>query len=195
MKKTTAVLFLFLLLFALCACGAGSKSTDVSMFFRTADTSAADPQLNYPLETQYIRTNGGWDGEEYPMIAVLRSRGELDAYYEKNKNLYDLERKDAAFADTTIGFLDACDQYDETFFAEYDLILVLVGEGSGSIGHEIQSIRPAGESDWLLSGIRIVPEVCTDDTAEWHFLVAIGKGTIEPDDTVTLELADYQIKE
>ena len=58
------------------------------------------------FEAQYIRTNGYHESIDYPVVRVIRSAEELKSYYESNKELYDLERRDKVYADMTIGFLD-----------------------------------------------------------------------------------------
>lgn len=67
------------------------------------------PPINF--DAQYIRTNGSHENVEYPVVRIIRSVRELNAYYEAYKEEYDLERKDNVYSDETIGFLDACDQY------------------------------------------------------------------------------------
>lgn len=145
----------------------------------------------YPISVQHIRTNGYNEGMDYPRITVVRSLDELNRYYETYKDLYDLGRKEIVYSDTTIGFLDACDRYDEDFFAQNDLILVLWEEGSGSVRHEIRSIELSDDHIWIIKGIRKNPEVGTCDMAEWHFIVEIEKGTVKEDDEIILELENW----
>lgn len=128
---------------------------------------------------QYIRTNGYHEDAAYPVITVIRSRAELEAYCKENRGLYDLES----------GFLAACGRYDDAYFAEKDLLLVLLEEGSGSVRHELSGIRPH-EDGWYLTGRRIVPEVGTCDMAQWHILAELEKDLIHPTDTVTLGLVN-----
>lgn len=156
----------------------------------TSKAETNEPR-EYPIRVQYIRTDGYNEEIEYPRITVVRSAEELNAYYEANKNLYNLERREVTYADTTIGFLDACDRYDEDFFAQHDLILVLWEEGSGSIRHEIRSITPSDDHTWILSGIRKNPEVGTCDMAEWHFMVEIEKNNIKENDEIILDLENW----
>ena len=40
-----------------------------------------------------------------------------------------------------IGFLDACDKYDNAYFERQNLVLIVLQEGSGSIRHEITDVR------------------------------------------------------
>ena len=46
------------------------------------------------FEAQYIRTNGYHESMEYPVVRVIHSAEELKEYYESNKEVYDLERRD-----------------------------------------------------------------------------------------------------
>ena len=72
--------------------------------------------MAYAFEAQYIRTDGYSENTSYPYHVVINSREDLEAYYEANKELFDLERKETVYSDTTIGFLDACDKYDDAYF-------------------------------------------------------------------------------
>ena len=126
--------------------------------------------INY--DVQYIRTNGYHEGAEYPLVKIIRSVDELNAYYNDNKDKYDLERHEKVYSDTTIGFLDACDKYDEAYFEKQELIIVLLEEGSGSVRHKVESVIIGTDDICYISIDTIVPEVGTDDMAEWHILIA-----------------------
>ena len=139
---------------------------------------------------QYIRTDGGNETTEYPSYEVIRSKEDLNQYYEEKKDIFDLERRENGYADSTIGFLDACDQYDDAFFTNMDLIILVVEEGSGSIRHSIYDIRPYYENSWQLVGYKIVPEICTDDMAQWHIMIAIDKDLVDEDDILYLNWVD-----
>lgn len=43
------------------------------------------------FEAQYIRTDGYHESMEYPMVRVIHSVEELKAYYDSNKDIYNLE--------------------------------------------------------------------------------------------------------
>ena len=136
----------------------------------------------HKYDAQYIRTNSYHEGTPYPSVKVIHSVEELNTYYEANKGLYDLERKEKVYSDTTIGFLDACDKYDAAYFEEQILILVLLEEGSGSIRHEVTGVETtetSGKQELLIHIERKVPESGTDDMAEWHIFV-------EPEKDVTV---------
>ena len=142
------------------------------------------------FEAQYIRTNGTSENTSYPYHVVINSREEIEAYYEANKELFDLERKEEVYSDTTIGFLDACDKYDDAYFARQNLVLIVLEEGSGSIRHEITDMRPHNTENGRLAGWditinKIVPEVGTADMAQWHLFLEVQMGdVIKSDDDV-----------
>ena len=61
-----------------------------------------------------VRTNGGADGTNYPVITTINSFEELSRYYEKYKDIYSLISRKPY----DIGFLDATAKYDDAFFKE-----------------------------------------------------------------------------
>lgn len=135
------------------------------------------------FEAQVIRTDGGADGVDYPIVTAISSMEELNAYYERYKDSYDLERKDTVYADSTIGFLDACDKYNEEFFEKQQLLLVMLEAGSGSIRFIVRSVgivEDEREEKLLISIQKQVPEVGTDDMAQWTCLIELEEGvTVE----------------
>ena len=146
--------------------------------------AGGDPQ-SWLYQTQYIRTDGGNESSKYPTYVIIHSRDELEQYYDSNKEVYDLEHHEQVYSDTTIGFLDAIEQYDDAFFADRDLIILVLEEGSGSIRHEVNGIRPYYDNTLQLTVRRITPEVCTDDMAQWHLFLEVQMGDmIKPADKV-----------
>ena len=190
MKKILPLILSLALLLLLPACGqsapgtpAASADPDVPSIPIAPDTHVppAEPE-SYAFDAQYIRTNGYHEDAEYPRTVLIRSRAELDAYYEANRERYDLERKETVYADTTIGFMDACEKYDDAYFSGQDVLFVLLEEGSGSVRHEVTDVRYNG-AEWVVSIRRIVPEVGTDDMAEWHIMVEVQMGKVFGKDT------------
>ena len=127
---------------------------------------------------QYVRTNGYSEGVLYPSVRIIDSLQELKDYYNTWHEVFDLERKEKVYSDTTIGFLDACDQYDETFFEKNYLIFVLLEEGSGSIRHEVRSVQQTTDKKISISIDRKVPEVGTSDMAEWHIILELSRDVL-----------------
>lgn len=156
--------------------GRGGESTECELWVefivtRVGDTSGDVKKTFVDFVPQYIRTNGYHEDVEYPVVKIIRSVDELNAYYNENKERYDLERNNKVYSDTTIGFLDACDKYDEAYFEDQILVMVLLEEGSGSIRHNVDNIKLGSDGKIYISIRRDVPEVGTDDMAEWHILI------------------------
>ncbi len=149
----------------------------------TGGTAGGDLQVSaaaLDFEVQYIRTDGYSDAKLYPIVTVISSQEELDAYYERNQASYDLERRNDPERDYTIGFLDACDGYDSSFFEENALVLVLLEEGSGSVSHKVTEVK-AQEGLLRVDVERIVPEIGSCDMAQWHIIVALKKEAVPTD--------------
>ncbi|MBR6506921.1 MAG: serpin family protein [Clostridia bacterium] len=141
------------------------------------------------FDAQYIRTDGYHDNVKYPKVTVITSKDELDEYYNANKDLYFLDHVDKVYSDTTIGFIDACEKYDNEYFEDNILILVLLEEGSGSIRHEVKSVKTSGSNVEIDIEVNI-PEECTDDMAEWHIMIEADKDSgIEKGDNIKVNLS------
>ncbi len=156
--------------------GRGGESTECKMWVeftvtRVGNASEDVKKTFIDFVPQYIRTNGYHEDVEYPVVKIIRSVDELNAYYRENKDRFDLERKDKVYSDTTIGFLDACDKYDAAYFEDQILVMVLLEEGSGSIHHNVDNVKIGSDGKLYVSIRRDVPEVGTDDMAEWHILI------------------------
>ena len=150
-------------------------------------TPKTDDIKECEFSAQYIRTDGYNEGVRYPIVTVIHSVDELNAYYEANKDQYSLERRTGTiYSDSTVGFLDACDKYTEEYFKNRMLLMILLEEGSGSVRHKVE--RVANGVDGITVDITtIVPEVGTDDMAEWHILIEPEVGVFaENEDDITV---------
>lgn len=176
MKKLFCLL-LALALFTLMGCRSGDVPT-VTPPATTAPTADTTIVYDRPVayKAHYIRTDGYHDGVKYPKAAVIHDRNSLDVYYNANKDLYSLGRNPNPGSDYTKGFLDICDSYDDGFFAENYLVLILLEEGSGSIRHSIEEVVGSSLGGTLHIGIlREIPEIGTADMAQWHILLEISR--------------------
>ncbi len=143
--------------------------------------------------TQYIRTDGYHENVSYPKAVIIRSVNEFKEYYEKNKELYNLERRTDIASDSTIGFLDACDRYDDEYFKGKILVLVLLEEGSGSNRHEVTGVCLDNKGKLQIKIETKVPEVGTCDMAEWHLFIEPADGVNVTDESnVIIELNGKQ---
>lgn len=132
------------------------------------------------FKAQVIRTNGYHEGESYPKTFWITSTGELKAYYEQNKDKYALGVWGEA-EDPADGFTAAVSGYDEKFFEDNDLIMVVLEESSGSVRHEVTAVRLYPS---ILDRVpyfiepeitEIHPEVGTCDMAQWHIIIEVSK--------------------
>lgn len=136
------------------------------------DAGPAEP-VPLAFDAQIIRTNGYQDGAVYPAVVEIGSAEELARYMKENRDRYDLGHKDKVYADTTIGFEDAVEGYDDAWFRDHRLVLVVLEEGSGSVRHEVTAVT--GGPEPVIEIARLCPEVGTDDMAEWHILIALDR--------------------
>ena len=140
----------------------------------TVDDPPIPDTVNF--EAQYIRTNGYHEEAIYPAVTLIRSVQELTAYYNQTKDLYDLDRREHPASDSTIGFLDACDRYDDAYFAEHDLIVVFLEESSGSIRHKVNrmwDVFVEGKRVYNISITSFKSMYHTEDMAQWHILIEL----------------------
>lgn len=171
--------------------GANAGATDTE---GAAYGSDEGEEILVSFVPHYIRTDGFAEEAAYPVVKVIRSVDELNAYYNANKDKYNLERKSEVYSDTSIGFLDACDRYDEAYFETQILVMVLVEEGSGSVRHNVDSVKVGWDDKLYISICSIVPEVGTCDMALWHILIETEEGhdVANEEDVVVYVYSEYQ---
>lgn len=133
--------------------------------------ATASPQIDgdhLPFSARYYRTNGYAEGKDYPVVTLIQSTEDAKAYYEANKNTYRMEGPTPGFADALLG-------YDDAYFREHLLIIVLLEEPSGSIRHKVTDVVQTDDHTRVLIQ-RVRPEgAATADMAQWHILIEIGE--------------------
>ena len=140
-----------------------------SVAFFTACTGDTEKD-GAAFEAQYIRTDGYIDSREYPIATLITSENELSGYIEQYKDDYYLDEPRGESG----SFIDAVAKYDGDYFADNVIILALLEEGSGSIRHEV--VSAVVEDEAINVEIkRLVPEMGTDDMAEWHIIIELPK--------------------
>lgn len=102
-----------------------------------------------------------------PVIAVDRSEA-LSDFISEGIDYYQL---DTAYAEN-ISFAENAGKYDEAFFESKMLLILCAQETSGSIRHKITSTAISGDT-LSVEVETIVPEVGTDDMADWFILLEI----------------------
>lgn len=180
-KAALSVLIIILCVGAIICSGCVSKSSDKE---NKGTTENNQDVQKVSFEAQYVRS--GADNEEYPVVTIVQSLDELNAYYENYRLTEELVWREKS----TIDFQGARDKYDEEFFKSKKLILVYLQEGSGSIRHEVTSICQRNiedEEKYVIDIRRQLPGEGTDDMAYWHIFVELEKG-IEIEDASQIEL-------
>ena len=134
------------------------------MFITIGATTQSDS-----YNKQFIRTTYRDDIE---IKITLSSKEELNAFYEKYKDALYLEHREKVYADSTIGFIDAVEQYDEEYFKENNLIIIYLTEPSGSIRHDIKDITIKNNTIDI-NIIQKSPEYGTCDMAGWLLILEV----------------------
>ncbi len=142
----------------------------------SGDTYEANQKSSIGFTSEYIRTDIYCEGIPYPVVKVIRSVEELNAYYNSNKNVYDAAHEGEEYSDTAAGFEDIFKRYDETYFQKQMLVMVVLEEGSGSIRHNVDRVELGEDGKLYISISSIVPEIATDDMAWWHVLIEPERG-------------------
>ncbi len=179
---------------ALCIVGASAlHRAEASAQTGSADPAPAAPDPTEPTEpdpisdpvlqpgelqpvslgfgAQYIRTDGYHEDVQYPVVKLIRSVEELNAYYQANRDRYYMD-----------GFLTACEKYDEAYFSERILVIVVTEAGSGSVRYQVTGAALNG--DTLAVDVNVLsPEVGTCDMAEWHILIEPAAGVDVADES------------
>ena len=131
---------------------------------------------NITFSAYYVRTDGHIENTKYPKTTIISSVKELEEYYNANCNSYSLgyDYHADVHSSRRIEFLDICKKYDEEYFKEKVLILVLLEEGSGSISHKVERMELITEDNIkkvVININRLIPEAGTDDMAYWHVFI------------------------
>ncbi len=196
MKKIVSFLLVMAVLFALCGCStpapAESQLPESSAAPVSSENSSSSdaPESEIFLDTEalYIRADSYGDDSFsalFPMenpgtmaisavhhLPVLRFQTEAD-FTSRVKELKKTFQLDASY-DEAGSFMEQTAVFDEAFFEENDLLAVYVYASSGSIRHEVVEASIA-EGQCLILVEEIVPEVGTDDIAEWFILLPMPK--------------------
>lgn len=177
MKKVFSLIFASFLLLLLCSCTENTEEP------------GAELKKEIAFSAQYVRTDGFCEEEQYPQVRVITSKDELDRYNNEYNDLYQLDHAEE------LSFKSACQRYDERYFENQILLMVLLEEPSGSNRHKVLKITE--ENNQLTVEIqRILPEWGDDDMALWHLLIEPDAGVNAMDeDAVTILLDGKNVTE
>ena len=171
MKKVFAIILAAFLLFSLAGCRTENEPVETQNIFEQT-------YFGVPFKAQYVRTDAFTDAGAYPAVRSIFDRQELESYYRAQCFHFDLERREHENDGGSPGFLDVCDSYDDDFFTDNYLIMLVLQESSGSNSHEVlQVCLETVEQKIEIWTERSVPEVGTDDMAQWHIILELQRRT------------------
>lgn len=160
----------FILCFAVVFLFAGCNKEDNSS---KAQNILADENINITSHTfnaQYAYTNKTSYDSTQPETVIIRSKEELENYYNSNKSLYNFERGD----DYGKSFLEIYKKYDHNYFENQILILLSIVDSSGSPRYAINEFETITENNLTKTKIgiaRIISGDITADLAAWHIFL------------------------
>lgn len=105
------------------------------------------------------------------------------SYIDEVKNFYQLHIEGT--------FFDHIRRYDEAFFDLHSLVVITLEEPSGSIRHVVKDYSVDDEV-LTVSIERRIPEVGTDDMANWHVLIELPNDQFDYKD-VEIEITSHHI--
>ena len=82
------------------------------------------------------------------------------------------------YSDTTIEFADAIEEYDEEFFKEHNIVLVLLTASSGSIRYKVENTN-LNDGVMKINITKKIPEIGTCDMEGWHIIIETDKQEVE----------------
>lgn len=130
-------------------------------------------------KAQYVRANAE-NPPKLPYVAAIRSTKALKEYAERFA--VDADRDNSQYSDGTISFNMVAEKYTDDYFINNQLYICMLLEPSGSIRHEVDTLRIINDEDIEITINRIQPEVGTDDMALWHIFVETEQNDIDDDD-------------
>lgn len=119
------------------------------------------------FESQYIRTDGNVVEIDSPSVTKITSVQELMDYYNNNKDNYNFSDNSV----DSISFITAIDKYDEDYFKDSFLVLVLVREDNGNVFHTVNKVTDNGN----ISIDRNLLDNDNQDIASWHIIIELDK--------------------
>ena len=125
----------------------------------------------------------------YPIVEVFHSVDELNAYYEKNKEIYCLQQNEVPLLDRTLSFDDVCEKYDEAYFENQILVLMIWRETRGEqVEHNIAQAGLVGENqDKMVFDITTTENLGSLDIPTWFYFIEPEVGvTVEDKNDVTI---------
>ncbi len=142
------------------------------------DNAPADayPEMDEALLCDFFQTPG--DAEKAPEFTLIRSREELESYWESYGEFFDFAR-----------MRTACEPYDKAWFESQDMLLIPVLPYSADTVWEITAFTALNENGWEWAVAYAFHSPSGAEEVSFHLLTGVAKGLIAPEDDV-LTVAD-----
>lgn len=153
-------------------------------------SDAAPQSTGYPAEhdsfadlcaTQYCLTPqapGSTLNLDSSVTILIHSRQELEDYCQEWEGYFEL-----------YSFYEACTGYDDTWFADHDLLLLRQFTEKSEYRPEVQSLILTGETTREITlSLTEQPADRAIDPACWHILIPVQKDLLADTDTITVIL-------
>lgn len=161
MKKSFKYLVVVVFMFLLVGCGAKDNVKDVT------------------FEAKYIRTDGSISEVTEPVVKKITSLKELNDYYTENKENYNFTDN----SELSSSFTTEIDKYDEEYFKNSFLLVVLVQEEGSDIYHTVKSVKEDGK----IVIERNLANHEASDVATWHVLIELSNSIKDVDYKITMK--------
>lgn len=187
--KAWSIFLLCLLLLAGCTAQPPAEPTGT-----TGETIEQEVLTVLEYTAHYVRTDGFYYYEDggYPCVFVVGSVEEGRAYYA-NQIPHDLEATGEPVASTGVLKSMVGQEYTEEFFESNYLVYVVLEEPSGSNRHEVKAVEQTADGKLQVSVDTIIPEVGTDDMAQWHIILELERNGELPSPEDILVYQDGQV--
>lgn len=174
MKRLIAILLSLLMLVGLCSCTI-SDDGNMTKTQKTTAQVTQEPAPDLP-PTQVIQTDYEVHFDSLPEskdksgIYVFTSAAEIDNYCTTGKPEYE--------SPTYNNFVKKCEKYNDAYFEDKVLVVLVLFAPSGSDRHELVGMEQiAGSTNYRLTVETTRPEMYNTMLAWWHILVEVDKDT------------------
>ena len=118
---------------------------------------------------QYIRANEiRYSDTAYPKVVFIKSADELNAYKSSKSSDYYFD----SGSGSTESFNEATAEYDDDFFKDKAIVMVVTRESSGSNYYDGVNVNG---KEGIIAVYRFCPEVGTADMASWHIIIELDR--------------------
>lgn len=182
--KLYRFLVLLCILPILAACADAKLSSESTLPSETAQLTQPE-SIQIPYTARFVELTNDQDLSFEPVIWVIRSKTELQAYCEENKPRYFTY---SDISESIADFAELCTGYDDVFFQNSQLILLSFSEPSISTSHEISSIvyDINGQMDIFMNAIN--DGFLLDREANWCCILEVDGNYLVDVENITVDI-------